>query len=158
MSTIQRKRLYIHEGKCNGCRICELRCSFEHERSFSPTLSRINIMKNERKGIAIPSTCTQCGVCIDSCTEEALSKSKITGAIQVHRNKCTGCQSCVFACPFNVMKIHSTANVAITCDLCIGDPQCVRYCPENALLFLTANEFRVIYQKKNVQGILNDQK
>ena len=158
MSTIQKKRLYIQEEKCNGCRICELRCSFEHERSFFPTLSRIIITKNERKGIAIPLTCTQCSVCIDSCPEEALSKSRKTGAIQVDKEKCTGCQSCVRACPFNVMKIHLTANVAITCDLCSGNPQCVRYCPENALYFLTTQEFRVINKKKNVQGILNNRK
>jgi Fe-S-cluster-containing hydrogenase component 2 len=140
MSTTYQKRLYIREEKCNGCRICELRCSFEHERSFSPTLSRINITKNERKGITIPRTCTQCGVCIDSCTEGALSKSEKSGAIQVDREKCTGCQSCVSTCPFNVMKIHSKVNVAITCDLCSGNPQCVHYCPENALYFLTAKE------------------
>ena len=151
--TTQRKRLYIHEEKCNGCRICELRCSFEHERCFSPTLSRITITKNERKGIATPFTCTQCGKCIDSCPEAALSKSKKTGAIHVHTEKCTGCQSCVTACPFNVMKVHSTANVAITCDLCVGDPQCVRYCPENALHYLTVKEFRVANKKQSVQDV-----
>ena len=158
MLITQRKRLYIQEEKCNGCRICELRCSFEHERCFSPTLSRINITKNERKGIAIPSTCTLCGVCINSCPEGALSKSGITGAIKVHREICTGCQSCVAACPFNVMKIHPTANVAITCDLCLGNPQCVRYCPENALHFLTAKEFRVVIKKKNATGVPNNRK
>jgi Fe-S-cluster-containing hydrogenase component 2 len=158
MSTAQKKRLYIQEEKCNGCRICELRCSFEHDNCFSPSLSRITIRKNERKGISIPTTCVICCVCIDSCTEGALSNCEQTGAIKVHKEKCTGCQNCVAACPFNAMKIHSTANVAITCDLCSGHPQCVRYCPEDALHFLTAKEITVLNKKKNVKGVLKNQK
>lgn len=144
MSTVQRKRIYIQEEKCNGCRICELRCSFDHDVVFSPTLSRINVRKNERNGIAIPNTCVMCGTCIDSCPEDALSRSVQIWAIKVYKEKCTGCQECVRACPINAMKIHPTYNVAMTCDLCSGNPQCVQYCPEDALHFLTAKEFSVL--------------
>jgi Fe-S-cluster-containing hydrogenase component 2 len=135
--------IHVWKEKCNGCRICELRCSFEHDIVFSPTLSRINVHKKEIEGIAIPNTCVICGKCIDSCPEGALGKSENTGAIKVNEELCTGCQECVKTCPFNVMKTHPTHNVAMTCDLCSGNPQCVRYCPEEALQYMTANEFSV---------------
>lgn len=143
MPTAPMKRIYVQKEKCNGCRICELRCSFEHTRVFSPTLSRIHVDKKEIEGIAIPNTCVLCGICIDSCPEGALSKSTNTGAIKVDEERCTGCQECVKTCPFGVMKMHPTDNVAMTCDLCSGHPQCVRYCPEEALHYMTADEFSV---------------
>lgn len=135
------KRIFVQKEKCNGCRICELRCSFEHETCFSPSLSRIHVFRNEKEGIAIPKICIICGKCIDSCPEGAISKSNKTGAIKIDKQKCTGCFACVEACPYGVMKMHPSLNIAMTCDLCDGDPQCVKYCPENVLHYMTAREF-----------------
>ena len=146
------KRIFVQKEKCNGCRICELRCSFEHEQSFSPTLSRIQVIKNEKEGIAIPKTCIICGKCIESCPEDAISKSKKTGAIQIDWERCTGCLECVKACPYGVMRMHPTLNVAMTCNLCDGDPQCVKYCPEVVLHYMTAKEFSA-YKKEGDKGI-----
>ena len=43
--------------------------------------------------------------------------------------------------------MHPAINIAMTCDLCDGDPQCVKYCPEEALHYMTAKEFAE-YRKK----------
>ena len=145
------KRIHVQKEKCNGCRICELRCSFEHENCFAPSLSRIHVFKDEKEGIAIPKTCIICGKCIESCPEEAISKSNETGAIQIDREKCTGCFECVKACPYGVMKMHPNLNVAMTCDLCDGNPQCVKYCPEDVLHYMTTREFSE-YKKTGAKG------
>ena len=131
----QIKRIFVIKEKCNGCRICELRCSFFHERFYAPSHSRIRVKKNEKEGIAVPNVCRLCYKCIESCPEGAISKSEKTGAVQIDSGKCTGCRECVLACPSGVMYIHPVNNVAITCDLCEGEPQCVKYCPEKALLY-----------------------
>ena len=52
--------LYIDPDKCTGCGLCELACSFQHEKYFSPSLSRIGVLRNHQKGIFIPLNCTQC--------------------------------------------------------------------------------------------------
>jgi len=148
MSKLQVKRIQVQKEKCNGCRICELRCSFQHDQVFSPTISRINVYKEEIEGITIPKTCVICGKCIESCPEVAISKDEKTGAIKIDEEKCTGCQDCVLACPYGVMKIHPIKNVAITCDLCSGDPQCVKYCPEEALHYMTSKDFLAFKQKE----------
>jgi Fe-S-cluster-containing hydrogenase component 2 len=141
MSQKQVKRIFTQKEKCNGCRICELRCSFEHEGVFSPSLSRIHIHKVEEDGITIPKTCIICGKCIEVCPEKAITKSEKTGAISIDKEKCIGHQSCVGACPYGVMSFNHPIQLAFTCDLCDGNPQCVEFCPEQALHFMTAKEF-----------------
>ncbi len=151
MNSEIKKRIFAQNEKCNGCRICELRCSFEHEKVFSPFLSRIQVIKNEVEGITIPKVCVICGKCIEACPEKAISKSPITGAIQIDKELCTGCKICVEACPFDVMRFNPEKNIAITCDLCDGDPQCVKYCPEEALHFKSAKEFAE-YKRKDMDA------
>jgi Fe-S-cluster-containing hydrogenase component 2 len=147
-----KRRIFAQEEKCNGCRICELRCSFYHEKLYAPSHSRIRIKKVEVEGTTIPETCRLCYKCIESCPEDAISKSEITGAIQIDEQKCTGCEECVKACPFGVMHMHPVSNIAMTCDLCDGNPQCVIYCPETALHYITAKEFSE-YKKKEKENI-----
>ncbi len=48
------KRIYVFEELCNGCRLCELMCSFINEKEFNPRKSRIRIAKIEGEGIDIP--------------------------------------------------------------------------------------------------------
>ncbi len=148
MNSEIKRRIFVQKEKCNGCRICELRCSFEHETIYSPHLSRIHVIKDEVEGITIPKTCVICGKCIDACPEKAISKSLSTGAIEIDEELCTGCKVCVDACPFEVMRFNSEKNLAYTCDLCNGSPQCVKYCPEEALHFMSAKEFAE-YKKKD---------
>ncbi len=153
MTQKQVKRIFVQREKCNGCRICELRCSFEHENVFAPTLSRIYIHKVEEDGITIPKTCIICGKCIEACPEDAISKSEKTGAISIDENRCTGCKKCVSACPFNVMSFNPITQKAFTCDLCDGYPQCVKYCPEEALHYISAKGFAE-YKKSDDSKII----
>lgn len=140
----ERKRLFINSKKCNGCRICELRCSFAHEKVYSPSLARIRIHKWEIDSITDPKVCKQCGnpPCIRACEENALQQDPITGAIILISEKCTGCMNCAEACRFDAISPHPTINIVLICDLCSGDPQCARYCPEDAILFLTPTEMK----------------
>jgi len=148
MKTQLVKRIFVQKEKCNGCRICELRCSFEHEQKFSPALSRIYIQKVEIEGIAVPKVCIICGKCIEACPEKVITKSEKTGSILIDEENCTSCRECVIVCPYNVMKINPLTNKAMTCDLCNGNPQCVKYCPEAVLHYMTSIEFSS-YRKDN---------
>lgn len=154
MEKQQTKRIFALEERCNGCRICELRCSFFHENIYSPTNARIYITKNEIEGITQPKTCVNCGKCIESCPEHAISRSELTGAIFIDEEICTGCMDCVKACPFEVMRFNYEKRKAITCDLCNGNPQCVKYCPEEALFYMTPKEFSN-YKKNDKERIVS---
>ena len=138
------KRIFVEYQKCNGCRICELRCSFEHYRVYAPTFARIHIHKNEREGIAKPVVCKQCAKppCVPACPENALTKDEEKGYIKLDKQKCTGCGLCIEACPFGAITLHPESLISLICDTCSGNPQCVEYCPEEALHFMTPSEFR----------------
>ena len=38
------------------------------------------------------------------------------------------------ACPFAVIDWHPTKNIPLVCDVCDGDPECVKYCSPHVLL------------------------
>jgi ferredoxin len=46
--------------------------------------------------------CTGCGVCADSCPENAI---KISDVAKVDAKRCTGCGSCVDACPNGAISV-----------------------------------------------------
>ena len=117
--------------KCSGCRRCEIVCSLFHEKKVWPDASRIRVFMLV-PGAEIPHFCAQCHdyPCVKSCPENALSISKETEAVLVDKEKCTGCGLCIVACPGRVPHLHPTENYALICDLCGGEPQCVKVCNE----------------------------
>lgn len=117
--------------KCSGCRKCEIACSLHHENKIWPEASRIRVFMLV-PGAEFPHFCAQCDgyPCVKSCPVEALSVSEETGAVLVDREKCTGCGQCIDACPGKIPHIHPTENYVLICDLCEGDPECVKVCRE----------------------------
>ena len=137
-------------ANCSGCRRCEIACSLYHEGRIWPEASRIRIFMLVPT-LEIPHLCAQCddAPCIPSCPVEALSINDETGAIMVDKDKCTGCGNCIDACPGRVPVIHPTEKYALICDLCGGDPQCVKVCQEggyNALWVAKREKKSVSYK------------
>jgi len=78
--------------------------------------------------------------CVTACPEKALSQAENTGIIMVSDKKCKGCDSCVQACEHGGITIHSDTGLAVACDLCNGTPQCIEFCPEEALELVETDE------------------
>jgi len=78
--------------------------------------------------------------CVKACPEKALTQSDTTGIIMVSDKKCKGCDWCVQACEHGGITIHSDTGLAVVCDLCGGTPQCVEFCPEEALELVSTDE------------------
>jgi Fe-S-cluster-containing dehydrogenase component len=51
----------------------------------------------------------------------------------VDSDRCIGCLSCVFACPFGATFVNTDNGDVLKCDLCDGDPTCVKVCPTGAI-------------------------
>ncbi|MCJ7768281.1 4Fe-4S dicluster domain-containing protein [Candidatus Bathyarchaeota archaeon] len=137
-----RKSVFIDPDKCTGCGVCELTCTAFHEKKYGLRKSRI---RNVKIGdiVRISVTCRLCDKppCVTVCPKGALRQSVETGVILVDEKKCHGCGWCIQACQFGVMFLHPTKKVVIACDLCNGDPQCVKDCPEEALEMTTTDAF-----------------
>ncbi|MCA1785282.1 MAG: 4Fe-4S dicluster domain-containing protein, partial [Desulfobacteraceae bacterium] len=99
-------------------------------------------------GIYIPVICKQCedAPCMNVCPVRAISRDPDFGFVKVDQEVCIGCRSCVGICPFGAMGYNMTTHQVFKCDLCGGDPQCVRFCDVKAVDFISAD--RVTAQKK----------
>jgi len=133
--------LVVHPEKCSGCEVCVLICSLFHNGVFSPSLARIKIPKVGCVDYMID-VCRQCLApdCMYTCPVGAIYVDPKTGCSMVAEKKCNGCKKCVDACLFGMMFFDEVKNVAFKCDLCGGDPQCVKYCTMKAIEYVKAKK------------------
>ena len=105
-------------------------CSFMHGDECNYHDSRVKIVSEEARGRHTPVLCQFCDdpACASACPAEALTKQLSTGAIHLDPDLCTGCEACVSACPFNAMFFDPKIQQPFTCDLCGGNPECVKVC------------------------------
>jgi len=139
-------RVAVIPERCVGCRVCELVCSERHEGTFRPSRSHIQVLSFDETVQDVPVVCQQCAdaPCLAACPSGALSRNKKTGAVVVDPEVCTQCQTCVEACVVGdgavephtklAIRFDDQAQAPAKCDLCDGDPQCVKFCPTQALL------------------------
>lgn len=128
---------------CVGCRICEAVCSEAHEGIVNPALARIHIaydaFKQYPQIYCKQDICKHCtgADCVAACPNGALNVDPDTGARYIDPHLCTGCRSCQEACQWNMITYVPEKNICIKCDLCGGDPECVKACPAGALKYIS---------------------
>ena len=139
------KVLVVDPEKCNGCRICEVICSFLKEKECNPVKSRIRVIKIESLGIDIPMVCHHCEkpLCRDVCPVDAITRDVDTGAILLNEEVCIVCRACIQACPHGALSINGEKGTIFVCDLCKGDPQCVKNCEPKALQYIEASSINL---------------
>ena len=130
------KLIEVIPENCSGCRLCEMACSFHHEQECSTTGSRIKILQGREWAFDFPLLCIQCAEapCIESCPVGALSRDKQTGMVLLDAKACTGCELCIDACPLHALALDTSKDIVFKCDLCGGDPECVKWCTREALI------------------------
>lgn len=143
---------------CMGCYTCMTVCSLSHEDAVWPHMSRIQVDAPQLNIFnASGYTCRQCehAECMLACTTGAISIDPVTGAKVIDREKCIGCRVCQTACPQwpnTPIRFNEEENVCVKCDLCGGEPKCVKFCPMS--LTVAPNVFPV--DQHPVRFIRND--
>jgi carbon-monoxide dehydrogenase iron sulfur subunit len=149
------KVLIFNPDRCTGCSLCELICSLVHTQTCNPERSRIRVLRMEQKGCIIQTFCQQCedAACIAACPESAIKHNESTGAIEIDRELCTLCKKCIAACPYKGIYRDGIDKKIIACDLCGGDPDCVKYCETKAIEFLNKDTDAIQKKKKALQEL-----
>lgn len=131
-------RLTVNRSRCTGCRFCESACVFGHDPDASLTKARIRIGQEAIETLAFAvEVCRQCSVCppLAVCPTAALQRDADTGVLHLDPAQCpAGCRLCAEACHLGAF--HDGGDGLVMCDLCGGDPECVKVCYTEAL-FLT---------------------
>jgi len=150
-----KKIIRIREERCTGCRVCEMICSLEKEGVFNPQKSRIKIFQNRAKGLDIASVCQLCNPapCVDVCPAGALRIDADAGTILVDRETCVGekCLKCTRECPYGAIAWDGLSESVVSCDLCGGDPECVKFCKPRTLTFEKCDPEETQKQRDDLQ-------
>jgi electron transport protein HydN len=136
-STSKYEYIACDPEKCVGCQICEYVCSHNKTGEFNTFRSRIRTVR-EQKVLMTAVACRTCedAPCVIACPRDALTQDKDTGVIRVDTGRCDGCAWCIEACDFGAISINPRTKLAEMCDLCEDEedgPQCVMWCPKEAL-------------------------
>lgn len=125
--------IIIEIDKCSGCSRCEVHCSFFHSGKIGRSGARIKVVKNEDLGIDFPVVCRQCRerYCTQ-CPEKAIEIGPL-GQVIVSPTLCTACGVCESMCPIGAIELFE--GIPYVCDLCGGDPRCVKACTPNAIRY-----------------------
>jgi anaerobic carbon-monoxide dehydrogenase iron sulfur subunit len=131
------KELTVDPQKCVACRTCENICSLVKTGKCNPRNGRIQVETFDEEGFYCPTICFQCreAWCAQSCPAAAIERDEATGALVVNEDRCVGCRMCTMVCPFAQVSVSKETGKSNKCDLCGGDPMCVKTCPTQAIQY-----------------------
>jgi len=115
----------VDPTSCVACRNCEYACAFKQTGDFDVKHSNIRVNFYPEERVCIPWTCLHCGE---------------GWCMEIDANRCAGCKMCLLACPFGSIHFDKVELVSKKCDLCGGDPNCVKFCTSGALQFVEEDE------------------
>jgi ferredoxin-type protein NapH len=124
-------------ARCTGCSTCEMVCSSRNVSMVAPSSSSVKMLRSETQGKNFAILCQHCRdpLCMAACPTRAIEKDD-EGIVRINPLFCVECGICIEACPESAPILEPVTGNIHKCDLCDGDPLCVRHCPENALQFI----------------------
>lgn len=140
------KRVYVNEEWCLGCRLCEYWCVWSASgESYFPFAfdGGDKPRRHAGRGYAqrhplrrgLPPL--RGPALHEGLHFGALYRDEF-GAVRVDKNKCVGCHTCLAMCPYGCIVAGPDHAPIRKCQLCAGkdyEPQCVKHCPNNAIVW-----------------------
>lgn len=142
----------VDTSVCTGCKTCQAACKDRNSLPVGVLWRRVYEVAGggwRRDGAAwrqdvwaysLSISCNHCAepICLEVCPSSAYSKLD-NGIVALDSNRCLGCGSCAWACPYGAPQLDSARGVMTKCDLCAGEldagrpPACVAACPLRAI-------------------------
>lgn len=137
-----RRFLYIDSERCQGCGTCQLVCAALRRRQWNPALGLIRAVDDHELKRHMGISCMHCDdpACALACLMNVIYRDEEQELVLRRLEGCIGCRACEAACPFGAAVYDHINEKEAACDLCLGEPQCVAYCPHQALSFISQEE------------------
>ena len=119
-------RIKVNKMSCTGCLLCEITCSLLNTGMIQREASAIQVSLGDLSdSIHEPLVCRQCKkmVCLRS-EGKGFDRREESKFYWEHQNR-------VEDCPFHAIFIYN--GKVSHCNLCGGDPECIKSCPTDAL-------------------------
>lgn len=160
------KLLVADASRCTGCQRCEITCTAVNDGKIQPFISRISVGKYYNFGKdgpkldfihadgqygnlrMTPVTCKQCRepFCKNICPVDAIFADGKNGHTRkVNTDICTGCGSCVEACPWHAVNVDTETGKAAKCITCGA---CAEACPTGALSVIPWEDVKVAMHRR----------
>ena len=130
----------LDSDKCVGCQCCMFACTRIHK---DVGLAKSCIGVKSAGGMQHGFMQTTCRACVDppcarACPEDALLPRKGGGVI-LKTERCTGCGTCVKACPFGAITVVKGVAI-VDNDKCTSCELCVASCPKALIAMIPLRE------------------
>jgi phenylglyoxylate dehydrogenase beta subunit len=122
-------------------------CAREKSGEENPLHSRIQVSGKAEEGPFGMALCRQCGdpACVANCPSGALSRDEASGWTLWDEERCIDCQICTLSCVYAGITCNPETGRVMKCDMCGGDPACVKACEPGALELRTASDLHVAW-------------
>ena len=141
--------LVIDLDRCSGCDSCVAACKMENQMNLGVVRNHVSAIGPtgtfpDIEMYWLPMQCQQCENphCVAVCPTGASYRDPKTGYVLIDKDKCIGCQYCLYGCPYGVRQMDEEHGVAQKCTLCsqiTADgsdvPACVHNCNCGARFF-----------------------
>lgn len=138
------KRIVLDLDYCIGCRSCTAACQAAHHGE-----ARIR-HADANASTTLPMACRHCEepLCVAACPSEVLTVFGPDKVVTQSNFRCTGCRSCILACPWGVIDEKLLRYISQKCNHCLEreaetgskGPRCVSACVTGALQYLDESE------------------
>jgi Fe-S-cluster-containing dehydrogenase component len=122
---VSKRCLVINLNKCSGCDSCIVNCKHENNVKLGNYWCRVLAVGPEGEYPDIqmywlPVQCQQCenSPCVSVCPTGASYRDPDNNVVLIDKEKCIGCQYCMYACPYGVRTYNKSEGVVEKCTLC----------------------------------------
>lgn len=134
----------LDQTRCIGCHACTVACKQENDVPLGVFRTWVKYVESGtfpsvKRDFAVL-RCNQCtrAPCVAICPTKALEK-RPDGIVDLNRDVCIGCRSCMEACPYDALHFDDSRGVASKCHFCAHRieqqiaPACAAVCPTQAI-------------------------
>jgi len=147
---VSRYVMAIDSGRCINCKACIVACQQRNKVPGGKSRNWVREIDDEsrKSGVSVqPGACMHCDhpVCVFACPTGATYKGP-DGAVEVDKDRCIGCGSCIKACPYGARFKNDVTGTADKCDYCREHsapgqiPACVAVCTTHCRVFGDADD------------------